>query len=379
MTATPDAPPAIITLTPWAYKEAILIAVVASLVFALIEIPSRAKTTSFRAILVAPAFFYWVILAFGNTVTTLLASLSVTKLPSSLADFYFLLSAFFGLFGFQTILKNTNITMFDKGVLTIQDWIDKALNAAAAAAIDRQEMLKQQEETRLIAKLIQESNRDINARVLTKLGNGKVEALDAAAKSSGANPKLYKVSQLVTVLSPSERAALLREPVREPASVQEMPITNQMLAEQAEEALSKENNEEEKNTWSERLTDALRVNPINWQLARVKAFYDVGFHNRIDDAVNTITEYSLGKDNSGQIDDDYADALFHLACYKRRIVGRLATATKDYTEVVEVLRKAIALRPEIRSWIDTDPDFRILKNNAEFLAKLDAPVVPHPM
>jgi hypothetical protein len=33
-------------------------------------------------------------------------------------------------------LKNTNVTVLDKGVLTIQDWIKKAKTAAAAATIE---------------------------------------------------------------------------------------------------------------------------------------------------------------------------------------------------------------------------------------------------
>ncbi len=48
------------------------------------------------------------------------------KLPESLKPYYFLFAPFFGVFGFETVLKNTNITMFDKGVLTIQTWIEKA-------------------------------------------------------------------------------------------------------------------------------------------------------------------------------------------------------------------------------------------------------------
>ncbi len=44
--------PTTVSLTSWEYKEAIGLAVAASLVFALIEIPSRAKTTNLRATLV---------------------------------------------------------------------------------------------------------------------------------------------------------------------------------------------------------------------------------------------------------------------------------------------------------------------------------------
>jgi hypothetical protein len=53
---------------------------------------------------------------------------------------------------------------------------------------------------------------NINTRVLTKMGAGKVEALDIAAKASGADTKLYKIYQLITMLTSNERTALLKEP-----------------------------------------------------------------------------------------------------------------------------------------------------------------------
>jgi hypothetical protein len=204
---TPAAASAII-LSPGDMKWAVAIAVVASFVFTLIEIPSKAKT-SLRACLVGSSVFYFAILTFGNTVTTILASAVVVKMSPSLASYYFILAAFFGVFAFETILKNTNVTMFDKGVLTIQSWIDKALNAAAAAAIDRQEELKQSEEDALAKNLMARSEIELNSRILTKLGAGKVASLDLEARASSADPKLYKVFQLITALSPSERRALL--------------------------------------------------------------------------------------------------------------------------------------------------------------------------
>lgn len=74
---------------------AIGIAVAASFLLALIEVPNKSRTSLYSC-LVAQAAFYWLVLSFGNVVTTLLASLSVTKLPAGLAPYYFLLSAFLG-------------------------------------------------------------------------------------------------------------------------------------------------------------------------------------------------------------------------------------------------------------------------------------------
>ena len=201
MVASPD-------LFPVDLVWAIIIAIVLSFLIACIEIPSRSKC-QLRACFVGASFIYWVVLSFGNSITTVLASLPVAKLPANIISFHFLLSAFFGVFGFEIVLKNTNITIFDKGVLTIQNWIEKALNAAAAAAIDRQENLKQNEQTQLVDKLMALSEQEINTRILHKIGPETVQKLEAAANASSANPKLYKVLQLVATLTPSESVALL--------------------------------------------------------------------------------------------------------------------------------------------------------------------------
>jgi|HubBroStandDraft_1064217.scaffolds.fasta_scaffold95640_3 hypothetical protein len=186
------------------------LAILISLVLAAVQVPQRSKT-SLRSCFIVQSFLYWLVLSVGNVVTTLLASTAVIKLPVNLSQYYFLFCAFFGVFGFQGILKNTNITMFDKGVLTIQDWIENALNGAAAAAIAHEDRRNSAAENRLVELLMQRTDQDINTRVLTKLGANAVTELNAAANASAANPKMYKILQLITKLSASERAALLAE------------------------------------------------------------------------------------------------------------------------------------------------------------------------
>ena len=192
-----------------AFVGATGIAIVASLVIAGIEIPNKSKAP-IRACLGAPSIFYLIILSFGNVVTTLLASLVVVKLPAALSPYNALLCPFFGVFGFEAILKNTNVTMFDRGVLTIQDWTDKALNGAAAAAISKQEDLKEEQELKLTEILARLSEPDINTRVLEKMGAQAVRNLEAAAEASKADAKQYKILQLIAALSRSEALALIK-------------------------------------------------------------------------------------------------------------------------------------------------------------------------
>src|SRR5205823_3254199 len=101
--------------------------------------------------------------------------------------------------------------MFDKGVLTIQTWIDKAANAAVGAAIVKQEDINEQEEQALAERLIKLTEKEINTRVLNKMGAKAVGELEAAARASSADTKLYKVFQLVSTLSRAERVTLLRD------------------------------------------------------------------------------------------------------------------------------------------------------------------------
>ena len=197
------------TLTHSDIGWAIALSIFLSLLIASVEIPTRSKSP-LRACFVGSSFIYWLVLSFGNVITTLLASLLVVRLSPSLAPFYFLLCPFFGVFGFETVLKNTNITMFDKGVLTIQNWIEKALNAAAAGAIDRQESLKQERDTRLVAKLLTLTEVDLNTRILQKMGKDVVPTLEAAAKASGADTKQYKAFQLAAIFTANEAEVMLR-------------------------------------------------------------------------------------------------------------------------------------------------------------------------
>jgi hypothetical protein len=188
---------------------AVAVAVAISLVLALVEIQNRSKS-SLRASIGTAFFVYWIVLSFGNSVTTLLASVAVSRMSPSLSSWYFLFCAFFGVFAFAAVLRNTNITMFDKGVLTIQDWIDKALNVAAGDAIARDQVLQLLDQQRLLGKMQNWDDAEINARILDKFGQGKVQELEAAAAASAANTKLYKIMQLSTAFSKSERAAILR-------------------------------------------------------------------------------------------------------------------------------------------------------------------------
>jgi hypothetical protein len=210
---TGSATASVVAVTTQHASLAIAIAIVISFVLAIVEVQNGAKKkASTRACLVVPSLLYFTILAFGNVVATLLASVIVaSKLSNDLKNYYFLFSAFFGLFAFQVVLKNTNISVFEKGVLTIDAWTKKALDAAVEAALAQQLLLDGHQQNALQALLEDRSEGYINALVLVKLGDGEVKKLDEAALSGRADTKLYKILQLATNLGVTDRQTLLKE------------------------------------------------------------------------------------------------------------------------------------------------------------------------
>jgi len=189
--------------------SALAVTVVVSVVFAAIEVPRRSKA-ELAACVTAPALIYTFLLTIANIATTVLAAPIAARLLPVSSPYFFFISAVVGTFGFESVLRQTNVTVHGNGVLAIKEWLDRSLDQAAAAAIQKQEDAKQELDGKLRAKLLQLPDDEINTMILARLGPGEVAKLDEAAKASGANVKLYKVMRLITVLKPSEARALLK-------------------------------------------------------------------------------------------------------------------------------------------------------------------------
>jgi hypothetical protein len=192
----------------------IVLAIAVSFILAAIEINGEVRKT-FRCCLIPQSFLYVFLLVFGNVVTTLLAAVLVEKLSPSLSAWFWFFAVFFGVFAFEAILKNTNITLLDKGVLTIQDWIKKALTGAAAAAVAKDVQLNDRETGQLAAALAQVPESRLNAFAAIKLTTSSVTSivpqLDAAAAANNADPMLYKAYAIASALSPSVVRAFLAQ------------------------------------------------------------------------------------------------------------------------------------------------------------------------
>jgi hypothetical protein len=63
--------------------------------------------------------------------------------------------ALFGVFAFQTVLTNANVTIFEKSVLAFQEWTGKSRDPAVTSAQHRQVQVESNRSTALANKLIE--------------------------------------------------------------------------------------------------------------------------------------------------------------------------------------------------------------------------------
>jgi hypothetical protein len=157
---------------------------------------TQASNSSLQRAVRGSTLLYFLIVFVGNVFTTFLAAATTSQtIPMGVAPAWFWY-AFLGVFGFEAILKNLNLTFAEIGVLSINDWITKAKDAAVADVIEVDVMYKLQMANALAAKLKTLPVNELNAHVSHILGNGQVVALDAAAITESADPQLMKALAL---------------------------------------------------------------------------------------------------------------------------------------------------------------------------------------
>ncbi len=237
---------------------AALVAAVLSGAIGLIEVRFR-SSADFKAILGFAFLIYLLVLVVGNTGTTLLAAATLADVTtgggatsgsvetekggstgpdpsaavrdaatpkptagSSAADksptkikgarlpgpawFWY---AFVGVFGFEALLKNINVTLFGKGVLSIEDWISKARDVAVAAAIASNTRRGFQRSQNLAAQLRNLSEVALGAQVVQLLGKDVLLELDKIAQDTATDPHFVKALALAHQ-KPDEAEAILR-------------------------------------------------------------------------------------------------------------------------------------------------------------------------
>lgn len=176
---------------------AIVLAGALSVLIAAIEIPSKSKT-DLKSCKTGSFGIYLVILIVGNISTTLLASTVINAALEEANSFpgpVWFWYAFVGVFGFEAILQNVNVTLFDNGVLSINDWISKARNNAIAKALTVHADAGERYALYLAEKIKMLPENELNAMVLQHLGADKVQELNDKATQAAA-PSLVKALAL---------------------------------------------------------------------------------------------------------------------------------------------------------------------------------------
>jgi hypothetical protein len=173
-------------LDPPAPTDSVVIQAVAwsvffSIIAGFVELQFRSKA-DLRSCFAWSSFLYIVLLAFFNTLAAAIAATLLNgKLPGgpSLTPVFF---ALFGVFAFQTVLSNTNITIFEKGVLEFQEWTGKARDPAVTVVQQRQVQRVSNRATDL-------------ANQVMKIDDGKLTTLVLDAFGQDAGEKLLQDSE----------------------------------------------------------------------------------------------------------------------------------------------------------------------------------------
>nr|VFJ62828.1 MAG: hypothetical protein BECKFW1821C_GA0114237_100330 [Candidatus Kentron sp. FW] len=169
---------------------------------------SHKSSFSRVALLNGPVFLYLAIVVIGNSFSTMLTSTVADDLltnplfAATTGEAYANLSprcflfAFIGVFGFEIILKQINVTFSDLGVLTIKDWISLAKKAAVARAV-KAGVLEHERNVQIVAQRLTDlSEEEINAHVIDSMGQEQLARLDAAADAGNADRKRVKALAL---------------------------------------------------------------------------------------------------------------------------------------------------------------------------------------
>jgi hypothetical protein len=105
---------------------------------------------------------------------------------------FIVIAAVLGVFGFHAIIKNVNISIYGKGFLTLDDWINKARDNAIAAVIEHATRKDLQYVKSVADELMKLDASLLNSIVLLELGPKQVAELEAIATSANANVAMIK-------------------------------------------------------------------------------------------------------------------------------------------------------------------------------------------
>jgi hypothetical protein len=167
-----------------------------TLLVTVIEIRWKCKGIRYLALFNGGVLGYFIIRSFGHVVSTVLAlvSMKATWISSSdLTVAHMAVATVAGVFAFDGILRNTNVSFGGSKVLPIGELITKAMADAVETTMERQEVLT----NRLIASLAKRyknvSDENINMWLDRIKGDGYAHKVDVDAAKHGHGAKYKKL------------------------------------------------------------------------------------------------------------------------------------------------------------------------------------------
>lgn len=112
------------------------------MVIYVIDLTSSSERSRIKPLFSFSPVIYFLVLFLGNVTSTLVTASFITSDEAALEiplfqSYSWFWYSFIGVFCFEAIIQNINITYFGKGVLTISDWIAKAKDRAVAKVIEK--------------------------------------------------------------------------------------------------------------------------------------------------------------------------------------------------------------------------------------------------
>lgn len=188
------------------YAFGILISFLLTCILAYVEIIHESGKSG-KALLCPETFAYLLVLALGNGISTLAAPsiLAASNLISQIQGPVWLWYGVIGVFGFNAIIRYINITLFDQGVLSINEWVSKSKENATAAVIEKSVDLEHAEAQQIAQQLKNLPEDELDAQISQVLGSDTLEELNSQS-GNRVNSRLLKALVLAQEETPQARA-----------------------------------------------------------------------------------------------------------------------------------------------------------------------------
>jgi hypothetical protein len=110
----------------------------------------------------------------------------------------------------EFVLANTNIIVFNKGVFALQQWMDLIRAPSITSARRKHVQVTKDLQRRLESTIATLPEPELQSYFLKCLGNEELERLEKDAVQAGAQPKAYKIMELVE-RHPAEALSLAKQ------------------------------------------------------------------------------------------------------------------------------------------------------------------------